>query len=83
MPKSFVLNEQPESPFSEQDMARIEDAYRRLSIPKGLIARCERCGIPCDQAKRDCDALEQFFAKLIAEFSSVQAPTNTNLQGTQ
>lgn len=62
------------SPLTHEDIARAEEAYRQLAYPRQLIQRCQRCDIPVSEADRDCTCLENWFAKVLSEFTGPNAP---------
>lgn len=49
-----------------------DEAMRQLAIANHLIQRCEKCGMPVEQLRQECDGLCEFFAGLNREFRNVQ-----------
>lgn len=62
------------SPFTSDDLARVEEALRQLATAKALIARCERCKVPVTEAKSDAEAVEAFLQAVLSEFRGPQSP---------
>jgi hypothetical protein len=60
--------------FTQQDFAEWEDALQKLAVVNHILQRCERCKLPVEAARADCDGLCSFYNSLMAEFKGPQSP---------
>lgn len=73
MPEYPPLNS-PIPPIYTQDHVRDwEQALQQLAITNEVIKKCERCRIPVEASRQECDSLCEFFRHMIAEERGQQA----------
>lgn len=59
--------------FSREHIKEWEEQLRNLSVANAVINKCERCRIPVQTSRTECDSLCEFFQGLIAEETGQQA----------
>lgn len=53
--------------YTDEDVNNWYQQLQNLAVANAVIAKCERCNIPVDPSRRECDALCTFYQGLIAE----------------
>jgi hypothetical protein len=60
--------------FTDQHIREWEQQLQNLAVANAIIQKCERCGIPVQTSRQDCDALCSFFQAMLAEERGQQTP---------
>lgn len=67
MPDYPALNSPVPQLYTQDDVSTWYQQLQNLAVVDAVIKKCERCAIPVDPSRRECDALCTFFQGLIAE----------------
>jgi len=73
MPEYPPLSVPAPSPYTDDHIREWEQQLQNLAVADAIIKKCERCKIPVDASRRDCDGLCEFFQRMIAEERGQQA----------
>lgn len=63
----------PPQIFTHEHVAGWERELQNLAVADWILQKAERAGVPVEATRRDCDALCQFFQRMIAEETGQQA----------
>lgn len=61
--------------YSSEHVKAWEEQLRNLAVADAVIKKCERCNIPVQASRTECDALCDFFQAMIAEETGQQTPS--------
>lgn len=67
MPEYPPLNGPEPRIFTDEDVSNWYQQLQNLAVTNAVIAKCERCNIPVEPSRRECDALCTFYHGLIDE----------------
>lgn len=74
MPAEYPPLEGPEPQIWTADHVRAaEEALRQLAVADAILKKCERCKIPVNELRADCDGMCQFFTHWLEEYRGQQA----------
>ncbi len=59
--------------FTNEHVKAWEEQLRNLAVADAVIKKCERCNIPVQTSRTECDALCDFYQGMIAEETGQQS----------
>lgn len=59
--------------YTSDHVKEWEEQLRNLAVADAVIKKCERCNIPVQTSRTECDALCDFFQGMLAEERGQQA----------
>lgn len=59
--------------YSHEHVKEWEEQLRNLAVADAVIKKCERCKIPVQTSRTECDSLCEFFQAMIEEERGQQA----------
>ena len=59
--------------YTDEDVNNWYQQLQNLAVANAVIAKCERCQIPVDPSRRECDSLCTFYQRMIEEDKQVSA----------
>lgn len=59
--------------WTDDDMARWQEAIRLLAVENAILEKCERCKIPVAALREECDAACNMLQALINEYNGQNA----------
>lgn len=59
--------------YTQEDVANWYQQLQNLAVANAIIKKCERCNVPVDPSRKECDALCVFYQNLIREEQQQQA----------
>lgn len=59
--------------YTDEDVGNWYQQLQNLAVANAVIQKCERCNIPVEPSRRECDALCTFYHTLIEEDKQVTA----------
>ena len=71
----------PPQVYTADHWAEVDRAMRELAIIDHLLQKCERCKMPVEALRAECDGACQFFQALQAEYRGLQATNPPPLGG--
>lgn len=74
MPTYPPLQQTEPMVLTHEDRANIESAMQQLAISDAMIQRMERCKLPCNAQRADCDAVCSFFQAILGEYFGHNSP---------
>jgi hypothetical protein len=73
MPNYAKMEKDPPKIFNSDYFSSWDQAMQQLAIANWVISKCEKCGMPVEAMRAECDGLCSFFAGLNAEWRGPQA----------
>ena len=73
MPKYPKLDKPLPKIFTSDHFQSWDQAMQQLAIANAVITKCERCKMPVEGHRQECDSLCSFFEGLNAEWRGPQA----------
>lgn len=73
MPEYPPLDMPEPSIYTSEHVKEWEEQLRNLAVANAVIQKCERCKIPVQTSRTECDALCEFYQTMIAEVTGQQS----------
>lgn len=67
------MTSEPPRIYTADDFANWDEALRQLAVWDHVLQKCERCKMPVEALRQECDAACDFFNGLSAEWRGAQA----------